>query len=260
MSPTQKVLAVGGACVLTCVRGISMFKSTDEPAAVGGEEDVCKCMNWAHAYQHYLEPSHVGYEESLTDVLGLRPKFFLRQNHNYCVKVEFTQDTEKVPYPGNWCYVAAKCNDLNGGKAVNDYVSAKKCKFGEDFSLAELPPPFLLRETGFFNDTFWLPMLMAYPWQGGASKKWEDGGRPMSDTLNATGTSELALFKAVEGVRLNLLAKTGNGAWGVVGASERGEGSGFMAVYGGNDGSHQHWEVGDTMMECVSGQCVEQKK
>lgn len=248
-------MSLAGAGFLVCAmpsQGVKLEKLGDAPAAATDDQgpDPCACIQWQDAYK-VLDPKHYGYEDTIPDVGDLRTKFFFNQHHNFCVKVEFTQAPEKVPYPGNWCYVdAKKCKDLNGGKTVNEFVSAKKCRYGVDFSLSELPPPFLLQNTNFIKDSYPIAMLMAYPWHGPAA-----GQGPMMDMLNAT--NEDGRFKTVMGLRLNLLAKTSTGAWGFVGNAER---EGTLAVYGGNEGSYQHWEVQDTWMECAVGNCVEKKE
>lgn len=221
------------AGLLLSVRSMGLKLGQDADEMPYAEPPVCQCKNWAWAYYHWEMNSvyRPGYE-SLPDYNELNQQFFNLQNHSYCIKKEFTQEPEKVPYPGSWCFVSAACEELNGGKKISDYAAAKICGADDD-KLSDLNPREVISVTGMIEDPQ-AAILMAYPWVGASEME---------------GTN---LLKFAGGSRENAMLLGGQRAPTpfVVGNAER---KGFLTIIGRN--GQQHWEVGNTAadMDCVHG-------
>jgi len=57
--------------------------------------------------------------------------FFKRLDNNFCVNM--------APKKGMWCYVSPECQELNGGKKVNEQVSYKVCNASQDQMMWKVP-------------------------------------------------------------------------------------------------------------------------
>jgi len=120
-------------------------------------EGSCACLNWKEVYEskkascgdaleHFTYTRAVG-EHVTTWHFCEGASAYDKQDDRFCTKV--AQGSSLPDEPASfadaaWCYVPSECADLNGGAAVNQNVSWKVCRAGQDSFLADLHPASLL--------------------------------------------------------------------------------------------------------------------
>jgi hypothetical protein len=148
----------------------SSFWMDKEPAKLNAEQESCECLPWAELYKTKKVTCGQGLELTfmdgeIPDEKEIRPLndpmvgvlkahdaaisgefcegFFEKIKTNHCVNKKFRMGQEEVKqsYGGSWCYVSAKCKNLNGGVQVpGTDVSYKTCTAGQDRQLRDMEP------------------------------------------------------------------------------------------------------------------------
>jgi len=169
-----------------------MARSTTPLAEPEHPENPCQCLNFKRTYDSGLakcgealnvEKVEWGCDWFAAGFAGPGKKGMvgvgrntLKMNHSYCINHDWAREMKQE---GTWCYVSAKCQELNGGKAVNKHVSWKKCTEGVDARLADLPPAQLFslaREQHVDPQNI---VNLAYPWVGPAKGEGDLGRVPL---------------------------------------------------------------------------------
>eukprot|EP00747_Dinoflagellata_sp_TGD_P023828 gnl/TRDRNA2_/TRDRNA2_130106_c1_seq1.p1 gnl/TRDRNA2_/TRDRNA2_130106_c1~~gnl/TRDRNA2_/TRDRNA2_130106_c1_seq1.p1 ORF type:complete len:355 (+),score=61.91 gnl/TRDRNA2_/TRDRNA2_130106_c1_seq1:36-1067(+) len=150
----------------------SNFAAKCHSAAEVEAAKACECIPWQQAYLHHGVQCGQGLElverPDLSKPLAANDRafkelvsenttqdanslystrcsgFFHRINASTCVNQQFKTGSVESD-PGSWCYVSAKCTQLNGGAAVpGTDVSVKACEKDKDIRMRDLSPGDLL--------------------------------------------------------------------------------------------------------------------
>jgi len=159
------------------------------------EREDCECLPWSYVYEEkgikcgeanefypvlkYSQPDE-GTLTYLRDLdknasYGLCPSIFEINNDEFCVKMNIGDDV------GDWCYVDSKCTELNGGSAVRNGTSWKKCDLEKDVALAIRPPEWLSSIANREGFDFMELHKLAYPT---SNHLWQDVSGFFNSTID----------------------------------------------------------------------------
>eukprot|EP00416_Gambierdiscus_australes_P045621 CAMPEP_0171097496 /NCGR_PEP_ID=MMETSP0766_2-20121228/47579_1 /TAXON_ID=439317 /ORGANISM="Gambierdiscus australes, Strain CAWD 149" /LENGTH=255 /DNA_ID=CAMNT_0011556701 /DNA_START=59 /DNA_END=823 /DNA_ORIENTATION=- len=157
----------------------SAGSSLSRTAVIEHPEQPCQCLNFKHTYDsglawcgEALDVEKVewgcdwfaaGFAGPLKKGIVGVGKNTLKMNHSYCINHDWSREMKQE---GSWCYVSSSCQQLNGGKPVNQRVSWRKCVEGIDVRLADLPPAQLFALAHKHGVDPQNMVNLAYPWVG----------------------------------------------------------------------------------------------
>lgn len=150
----------------TLVAGVATALPMVGAVKLARDSDACKCLSYNHVYKSGLAECGEGHEglqnrlscgqyrnETCGHALcrlsdGAPYAWFLIQNHSLCMRKMQSAWGDVEEDKVRWCWVSSACQELNGGKVVNQNVSTRMCT-SADAAYGDLSPPELMAVSPF---------------------------------------------------------------------------------------------------------------